>query len=151
MRSIRLAATLVLLPAALAAQGPVKAAPTRGVTTAFAHEQKVWNALKETDIAAFNRLVNGTFTYIDAKGIAGWTAAMSDQLKDCTMTSFATEDVHTQQPAAGMVVLSYKATLDQTCKGVKQPSPIYVLSVWKRTADSWRLIAHSETTAAPTP
>ena len=155
MRSICLAAALVLLPAALASQqpgpnaAPAKGAPTKGVTTAFAREQQVWVALKEGDIAAFNRLTNGTFTYIDPRGIVAWTPAMSEQLKDCTMASFTTEDVHTQQPAAGVVILSYKATQDQTCKGVKQPSSIYVLSVWQRTASSWRLVAHGETTAAP--
>ncbi len=156
MRSIRLAVALVLLPVALAAQKPPtpnKAAPTKGVSTAFAQEQKVWNAIKAGDIAQFDKLVNGTFTYIDRNGIVGWTAKQSETLKDCTLASFAPEDVHTQQPAAGVVILSYKLTQDMTCKGAaaKEPSPIYVMSVWQRTASSWRLVAHSETAPAAKP
>ncbi len=158
MRSIRFAVALVFIPVALAAQqpapkAPAKAAPTKGVSTAFAREQEVWNAIKAGDIAAFDKLVNGTFTYIDRNGIVGWTAKQSETLKDCTLASFAPEDVHTQQPAAGVVILSYKLTQDMTCKGAaaKEPSPIYVMSVWQRTASSWRLVAHSETAPAAKP
>ncbi len=154
MRSIRLAVALVFVPVVLVAQqapkaksAPPKAAPTRGVSTAFAHEQEVWNALKAGDVAAFEKLVNGTFTYIDRHGIVGWTAENSKGIGRCPMTSFATEDVHTQQPAAGIVVLSYKLNYEQTCEGVKEPSPLYIMSVWQRTASSWRLVAHSETAA----
>jgi hypothetical protein len=118
------------------------------VSGAFAREQQAWDALKAADWAAFNQVVNGTFTYIDPNGISAWTPAMTDQMKGCTLASFATEDVHTQQPATGVVILSYKATLDQTCNGVKAPSPIYVLSVWHRKGASWALVAHSETSAA---
>lgn len=154
MKAAQVAAAflLVLAPFPLLAQQsapPAKSAPTRGVNTAFAHEQAGWDALKAGDIAAFNKAVNGTFTYIDPNGIVAWTPKMSEGIKDCTLTHFTSEDVHTQQPAAGIVVLSYKATLDQTCKGTKAPSPIYVLSVWQRSGPSWRMIAHSETTAAP--
>lgn len=156
MRIIQLAAIamLVLAPRALTAQQPappeasVKAAPTPAVSLAFAREQEVWNAVRASDVAAYNRLVNGTFTHIDPNGIVGWTPDDSRQLRRCTMTAFTTDEVHTQQPASGVVILSYRATVDESCGGVKQPSPLYVLSVWQRKAAGWRLIAHSETSAA---
>ncbi len=152
MRCQHLAAALLLalLPVAAAAQKPtVKAAPTPGVSNAFEHEQQLNNAVKASDVAAFNRLAGGTFTYIDPNGIVAWTPEMSNMLKDCATMSIATEDVKTHQPEPGIVILSYKATVDQSCKGVKSPSPVYILSVWQRTTGSWKLIAHSETTAAP--
>jgi len=145
---------LTLVPGVMSAQQPApstpgaKASPSMAVNAAFAREQQVWDALKAADYAAFNKLVNGTFTYIDPKGIVGWNPGMTDQMKSCSLASFSTEDVHTHQPAAGVVVLSYKATVDQTCNGVKSPSPIYVLSVWQRKGASWGLVAHSETSAA---
>ena len=153
MRSIRLAVALVLVPVALAAQqpptktAPAKGAPSKGVSTAFAREQEVWNAVKAGDPATFEKLVNGTFTYIDRHGIVGWTAKESKTIGNCPLASLSTEDVHTQQPAAGVVILSYKLNLDQSCNGVKEPSPLYIMSVWQRTASSWRLVAHSETAA----
>lgn len=148
MRSTYLAAALLFAAVSAAtAQQPAKAAPSMGVSRAFAHEQQVWAADRAGDVAKFNELVAGPFTYIDDNGIMAWDFKTTERIKDCTMTSFETSDVHTQQPAAGIVILSYKATHDQTCKGVKSPSPIYALSVWQRKGASWKLIAHSETPA----
>ncbi len=153
MRCTHLAAALLLalLPAAVAAQKPepkAKAAPTPGVSVAFEREQAINNAVKAGDIAAFNRLSGGTFTYVDANGIVAWTPKMSDMIKDCTTASIETSEVKTQQPEPDIVILSYKATVDQTCKGVKSPSPVLILSVWQRGPTAWRMIAHSETPPA---
>lgn len=154
MRSTYLAAALLFAAVSAAtaqqpAKAPAKAAPSIGVSRAFAHEQQVWDADRAGDVAKFNQLVAGPFTYIDDTGIMAWDFKTTERIKDCTMTSFESSDVHTQQPAAGIVILSYKATHDQTCKGVKSPSPIYALSVWQRKGNSWKLIAHSETPARP--
>ena len=121
-----------------------KAAPSIGVSRAFEQEQMAWHAVQQGDVAGFNRLVAPPFTYIDAAGITAWDDATSARLKDCTISDFQTADVHTQQPASGVVILSYRATMNQVCKGVKSPSPIYVMSVWQRKGDSWKLVAHSE-------
>ncbi len=153
MRCTHLAAALllVLLPAAAAGQKPApkeKAAPTPGVSSAFEREQALNNAVKAGDVAAFNRLSGGTFTYIDANGVVAWTPESSKMLKDCTTGSIGTSDVKTQQPEPDLVILSYKATVEQTCKGVKAPSPVYIMSVWQRGTSGWRMIAHSETPPA---
>jgi hypothetical protein len=150
MRSIYIAAALLLtiVSGAAAQRQPAPAVktapPTFEVRTAFAQEQKAWQAVQEGNVIAFNKLVAPPFTYIDAMGITAWDATTSARLKDCTTTGFATSDVHTQEPAEGIVILSYKAEMDQVCKGVKSPSPIYALSVWQRQGSSWKLIAHSE-------
>ncbi len=154
MRCTHLAAALVLLllPVAASAQKPApkeKAAPTPGVSVAFEREQAVNNAVKAGDVAAFNRLSGGTFTYIDPNGVVAWTPQSSQMLKDCVTKSIETSDVKTQQPEPDIVILSYKTIIDQTCKGVKSPSPVYILTVWQRAATSWRIIAHSETPPAP--
>ncbi len=153
MRCTQLAAALVLLlPTLAAAQKPkpeVKAAPTPGVSTVFEREQAANNAVKTGDIVAFNRLSGGTFTYIDANGVIAWTPQTSQMIKDCTTSSIETADVKTRQPEPDLVVLSYKATVDQTCKGVKSPSPVYILSVWQRAPAGWHMIAHSETPVPP--
>ncbi len=153
MRCTHVAAALVLLlPALAAAQEPkpqVKAAPTPGVSTVFEREQAANNAVKLGDVAAFNRLTGGTFTYIDANGLIAWKPETTQMIKDCTTTSIGTADVKTRQPDPDIVVLSYVATVDQTCKGVKSPSPVYILSVWRRGTTAWRMIAHSETPLPP--
>lgn len=150
MRSAYLAVALLLGVTSVAAaqqrlaEANLKASPSAGVSRAFAQEQLAWNAVQTGDVAAFNALVKPPFTYIDASGITAWDAAASARLKDCTTTDFAVSGVRTQQPGAGVVILSYEATMNQVCKGVKSPSPIYVMSVWQRQADSWKLVAHSE-------
>ncbi len=150
MRSVYVAAALLLtIVSGAAAQGNPAAAvktapPTSGVRTAFAQEQKAWLAVQEGDVTAFNKLVAPPFTYIDATGITAWDTATSARLKDCTTAGFQTSEVHTQEPGEGIVILSYKAELNQVCKGVKSPSPIYALSVWQQKGNSWKLIAHSE-------
>jgi ketosteroid isomerase-like protein len=150
MRStvIALALLLGVVSVAGAQQQPSpaehNASPTPEASRVFAQEQKAWNAVQASDVAAFNKLVTPPFTYIDATGITGWNAATSQRLKDCTTTDFQTSDVHTQQPAAGVVILSYRATMNQVCKGVKSPSPIYAMSVWQQDGRSWKLVAHSE-------
>ncbi len=154
MRSVYLACVLVLTVVSVAAAqeksspGAEKVTPekalTMGVSHAFAQEQLAWGAVQAEDVGAFNKLVAPPFTYIDSKGITAWDDATSARLKDCTTTDFHTSDVHTQQPESGVVILSYQATMNQTCKGVQSPSPIYVMSIWHRQGASWKLIAHSE-------
>lgn len=156
MRSSHLAASLlvalVLTPVAAAAQDPQpvvrKAALRSSLVEVFEHEQMVWNALKANDVAAFNDLVQGPFTYIDRNGIVAWKLEDSAELlKGCTLNDFTTDQAQTQQPSSGIVILSYQITLDQACDGEKVPSPLSVLSVWQRHGNSWKLIAHSETVA----
>jgi ketosteroid isomerase-like protein len=152
--SIAIAAAVLCAPLAGAAQDPPpvvrRVALTPDLNQAFEHEQRVWNAVKANDVAAFNRLVAGPFTYIDPNGIlAPWTAEHSEALKACTTNSFTSDDVQAQEPVAGLVILSFRATIDQTCNGQKSPSPLYILSVWQRAGSSWKLVAHSETAAAP--
>ena len=151
MRSAYIAVALVLgvVSAAAAQQKPAlaeqKAAPTPTALRVFAQEQKAWMAVQAGDVATYNKLVAPPFTYIDASGITGWyPTTTSERLKDCTTSDFQTTDVHTQEPASGVVILSYKATMNQVCKGVKSPSPIYVMSVWQQEGNSWKLVAHSE-------
>ena len=149
MRSTYIAAALLLtLVSGAAAQQPAPAEktarPTIEVGHAFAQEQLAWNAVQGRDVAGFNKLVSPPFTYIDATGITAWDATRTERLKNCTTSGFASSNVHTQQPAEGIVILSYRAEMNQVCKGVKSPSPIYALSVWQRQGNAWKLIAHSE-------
>ncbi len=152
MRCTRVAAALILLlPAAAAAQKPApkeKAAPTPAVSAAFEREQAVNNAVKAGDITAFNKASGGRFSYVDPSGIVAWRPENSQTLKDCTTKSLETSDVTTHQPEPDIVVLTYKAKIDQTCKGVKSPSPMLILTVWERGNTGWRIIAHRATPPA---
>jgi len=154
MKWTHLAASLVavLVPVAVSAQDPKpapKPAYAPSISVAFEHEQQVWNALKANDIAAFNRLVDPPFTYIDNTGMSAWNPEdTAVRWKGCTIANLDTQEAQTQHPAEGMVILSYRLVIDQTCNGVKAPSPVNVLSVWHRQGTTWKLVAHSETPAA---
>ena len=152
VRQVAISFLLVLMPSLVSAQTPAAAARrarSADLNQVFSHEQQVWNALKANDIAAFNKLVDGPFTYLDANGFVAWRPEESEaNLKGCVVNGFTTEEAQVQRPTDDMAILSYKINLDQVCGEQRVPTPQYVLSVWQRKGSAWRLIAHSETPAA---
>jgi hypothetical protein len=59
--------------------------------------------------------------------------------------------MQTRMSGPDVVVMAYKATFDQTMNGKKNPSPVYMTSVWHRIGGKWVPVSHSETSAAPSP
>lgn len=65
----------------------------------------------------------------------------------CQTMSYALTEARVVRYSVTAVV-TYKVTLEQTCWGQKEPSPLYVMTVYERRGGDWAPIAHSETAAA---
>ncbi len=118
--------------------------------TVIAKEKSLFDALMKKDFDAFNKALGSDFTYVDATGPTRWELAKSaEMLKTCTTGKWTMEDAKAEPVGTDIIVLTYKATGEQTCNGKKAPSPAYAMSVWQKRMGKWVAVAHSETPAAP--
>jgi len=62
--------------------------------------------------------------------------------------SYKLDSLRVRAIAPDVVLLTYKASIDQTFKGKRTPSPFYMLSLWQRTNGKWRPVAHAEAPAS---
>lgn len=120
----------------------------RGIAgaSAAAAERRIWRALAASDIPTLDALTG--ITYVDMNGIAEWTHAVSEQLRACTLRSYALRNVRERALGAGVVLVTYTATLDQTCGTQRLPSPVHVMSLWQHRGGRWIPLAHAESNAA---
>ncbi len=89
--------------------------------------------------------------YVDAKGATRWDLSKSaEMLKGCTTGKFTMENPEVSPAGNDILVLTYKASANQTCNGEKAPSPVLAMSVWQKRGGRWVAVAHSETPTAPT-
>lgn len=113
----------------------------------LAAERAIWDAIKNNQWSVFDRAIAG-MTYVDPSGIVVWKPGNPKQFEGIVTKSYSLESVQLRTLAPDMILLTYKATLDQTADGKPVPSPIYMLSLWQRRGSEWRPVAHSETPAA---
>lgn len=111
-------------------------------------EEAMWTALQQHDTAGFARAVGIGAIDVDVSGARRVTSASTTQyVARCQVASSALQNFRVVRDSVAVVV-TYTATVDETCWGQKAPSPLYVLSVYERDHSEWRLLAHSETPAA---
>ena len=146
MRS-RYAAVLTLataLAASVAGAQPKKGSSSEPAI--FLQEKSLYDALVKKDFATFNKVLGSDFVYVDGNGATHWELAKSaEMLKDCTTGKFTFEKVEATPVGTDLVVLTYKATGDQTCGGNKAPPAVTAMSVWRKLNGKWVAVAHSET------
>jgi ketosteroid isomerase-like protein len=149
---------VALLAATAGAQGtnPPKVTKAAAARTAaspdsvvVAQERSLFDALQKNDINAFNKALGADFVYVDPTGVNMWQLANSaEMLKGCTTGQITIDSVRTRPVGNDLMIVTYKATGDQTCNGQKAPSPVYSMSVWQKRGGRWVAVAHSETPPA---
>lgn len=144
--TLALALTVAVVPRRVAAQ-VTNAVPSADSTGVLAAEREIWEAIKKSDWSAVDTILTG-MTYANASGIVVWKPGMSKDLKGLVLTSYAWADVQTRSVGPDLVLLTYKATADQTLNGQKTPSPVFMMSLWRKQSGRWVAVAHSETPAA---
>jgi hypothetical protein len=111
-----------------------------------AQEKKLAAAVMNHDYATFNNILGADFVYTDGEMTAVWERSKSEQmLKMCTTKRWAIDNPMVTPSGSDVLVLTYKANTDQTCDGKKVPSPLNVMSVWRKSGARWVAVAHSET------
>jgi hypothetical protein len=130
------------------AQRPAVGQGSSDDSVLVARERSQWEALKQQDTTAFARAMGGGLVDVDVSGIKRTTPASTARyVTGCHTVSYALTEWSVAHYTATMVV-SYRATIDQTCWGQKAPSPLLVVTVYERRAAGWEPVAHSETPAA---
>ena len=153
--AVALALGLQLAAAAgAAAQGadPKKpaAAPSAAVSNSVvAQEQLIYDAIARKDTVAFNKAVGRDFVYVDENGAMRWSLAKTSTIfAECGLgTGWTIDHPMTTEVGSDLVVLTYSASANATCKGQRVPSPVNAMSVWQRRGGRWVAVAHSETAA----
>jgi hypothetical protein len=152
-------ALLVVLLAALTpsrasaqADSAKAAAPAPKMSAAEKHvvaaERRLWDLLVKKDWTTFGSIVDG-MTYIDMNGVTPRmkTSDMLESLNGIETKSYDLSDVRTRTVSPSVIILTYKAAIDQTSNGQRVPSPIYMMSVWQKKGAKWVPVAHQETNA----
>jgi hypothetical protein len=122
--------------------------PARGATTLDSTivglERRAVEAVKRKDMAAFYKLT-GPFMYIEPRGMTRQTPPAAGQTFDCETRSFVMDSITVTPVGDNTAVLTYRATLDQTCGGQPEPSPVYSMEVWTRRNGQWQVVSRSDT------
>ena len=134
--------------AVLASKSPTAAILSHEDSSFVVREEAMWTALQQHDTAGFARAAGISAIDVDVSGTRRVSAASTTQyVERCQVASSALQNFRVVRDSVAVVV-TYTATVDETCWGQKAPSPLYVLSVYERDHGGWRLLAHSETPAA---
>lgn len=146
-----LIAVMIPLVVGLATK-PVQAQGTAAVTAddsmLINRERSAWSALKSRDSTEFGQLMGAGVVDVDVSGARRTTPASTARyVLGCQTAEYKLTDVHLVH-AVVTVIVSYTATVEQTCWGQKGPSPVYVMTVYERRPQGWAPVAHSETPAA---
>lgn len=116
-------------------------------STFATRERAQWSALQRRDTSTFARWAAGAVD-VDVSGARNVDRASAAQyVARCELSTFALDGFHVTRDSVSTVV-TYNATVDETCWGQKAPRSLHVMSVYERGAGDWHLIAHSETPAA---
>jgi len=126
------------------AQTPKSASPDSAVIAA---ERAAWELLKQRKWDAFDAALVGE-TLVDASGISIARPGSAKTLAGLVTRSYTLDSVRVRTVTPDVVIVTYKAAVDQTFDGKRTPSPLYMLSVWHKQGGKWRPVAHTETQAA---
>jgi len=147
----RLTASVLLMCAGTAAvlqgQQQAGAAKSTAEREVIAAERAIWEDIKNNQWASFDKTIAG-MTYVEPGGIVVWKPGTSEQFNGIVTKSYSLDSVTTRVLAPDIVVLTYRASFEQTAQGKPQQSPVYMMSIWQRKGGKWTPVAHSETPSA---
>ncbi len=105
-------------------------------------EKAAWQAFKDKDAAAFQKLVDHDMVGVYPDGIADMAKEMAD-MKKWDMKSFEISDFKSHSDEKDVVVMSYVVTLKGTYDGKDASGTYYAGSVWKMEDGKWLAIFHT--------
>lgn len=149
--SLRLAAVLLLLPAALSCSMWKKPGTGwNGATAGEDLERLFWNDLKTKNYAELEKHVADTVVSTTATGT--WDkASWMQHLKEVQLDDFSLGDVEVKSNGADMMV-AYVITLRGSFHGQPLPEKERMLTVWQPVKKGFIIVAHSAVPmAAPAP
>ena len=110
--------------------------------TMMAKEKSAWQAFKDKDAAAFQKVVAPDVVGVYSDGINGMKGAL-DGMKTTDMKSFDMSDFNGHMVGKDVFVTSYKITTVEVMKGKDTSVSYYAGSVWKMEKGEWMAIFHT--------
>jgi hypothetical protein len=113
-------------------------------------EKAAWQAFKDKKPDDFKKVVSPNVMAVYAEGISDMQKELADMQK-WDMKSFAISDYKVTSDGPGIVVTTYKVTVEGTYDGKDQSGTYNAASVWKKKNGQWQAIFHTnikEATAA---
>jgi hypothetical protein len=110
--------------------------------TMMAKEKSAWQAFKDKDAAAFQKVVAPDMVGVYSGGISGMKDELAD-MKTTDMKSFDMTDFKGHMVGKDVFVTSYQITTVEVIKGTDTSVTYYAGSVWKMEKGEWLAIFHT--------
>ena len=108
----------------------------------MAREKAAWQAFKDKDAAAFQKVVDKDIRAIYATGIVDMARELSDMKKwDIKSFSFGDYNSFTDEP--DVIVTTYTVKIEGTYDGKDMSGTYNAGSVWKKEGNDWLGIFHT--------
>lgn len=114
--------------------------------TIEANEQAAWQAFKEKNADAFQKLVSASMIALYADGPATLRGEL-DSMKTSDVQSFQITDFKSTSPDSDTVVTTYKVELKATRNGKDISGTVHAASVWRKMGGEWKAIFHTDINA----
>ena len=135
-----LAVTALLATAAVSFAGPDKAAVE-------AKEKAAWQAYKDKDAAAFQKVVDKDIKCVYDTGIADMQKELTD-MKTADLKSFAISDFAMFTDEPDVIVTTYTVKVEGSSGGHDMTGTYNAGTVWKQEKGEWLAIFHTHSKQA---
>lgn len=108
----------------------------------MAKEESAWQAFKDKDAAAFQKVVDSDMVGVYTDGISGMKQELAD-MKKWDMKSFKISDFKSHSDEKDVIVTSYVVTLEGNYDGKDASGTYNAGSVWKMEDGKWLAIFHT--------
>ena len=135
-----LAVTTLLATVAVSFAGPDKAAVE-------AKEKSAWQAFKDKDAAAFQKVVDKDIKCVYDTGISDLAKELAD-MKTADLKSFAISDFTIFSDEKDVVVATYTVKIEGSNAGHDMSGTYNAGTVWKQEGNDWLAIFHTHSKQA---
>ena len=139
-RYFSLIVTVLLATVAVSFAGPDKAAVE-------AKEKAAWQAFKDKDAAAFQKVVDKDIRCVYDSGASNMAKEL-DAMKKWDMKSFAISDYDIFSDEKDVIVSTYTVKVEGTFDGKDTSGTYNAGSVWKKEGNNWLAIFHTNIKSA---
>ncbi len=108
----------------------------------MAKEKEAWQAFKDKNADAFQKLVDKDFRGVYAEGVVNLQQEL-DELKKSDMKSFAISDFTSFSDEPDVIVTTYKCAVQGTNDGKDNSATYNCGTVWKMENNVWLAIFHT--------
>ena len=113
----------------------------------IATEKKLWEAFKNKDAKPFKATLAADSVMVGEEGVADKATAIKGiTSQDCDVKSYTLSDFKVAMASPTVAMLSYKSTVEGTCKGAAIPA-VWASSVYVNRGGKWYAFSHQESNA----